>query len=309
MSLSHVVRMPDLAALDILPKQCRITLSDDIIFSGVRSRNRKLAVQDAPAANGDYVLAESTGIGGITKTIHIELGRKHFPDVEKALLGCIAGQTLKAAVSGEETAIRVQTVKKVVEMPLTDESMAALHMPGIETLADYRRQYIREHGDEKAEQIFHAIQGKLLKQLVQIMEVSLDEGEMNDFHRQQRAMIQSISGDVDQRLVDAYGGDGGKTPDECDRMFFEENKRTFMLYLWGKALAERNKRQMTDAERKQVLEYYSLIHGKNEDEIAAEGRMDEAAQPFYLQYGIGEVKKHYKSLVRFMAIGIEPQAL
>jgi hypothetical protein len=224
-------------------------------------------------------------------------------------LGCTAGQTLKATICGEETTIQVQIVKKVVEMPLTDKNIAALHMPGIETLVDYRKQYIREHGDEKAEQIFRAIQGKLLPKLVQLMEISLDEDEMNDFHQQQRAMIHSISGDVDQRLLDAYGSNGDKTPEECDLMFFEENKRSFMIYLWGKTLAERNKRQMTDAERKQALEYYSLIHGKNEVEIAAEGLMDEAVQPFYLQYGIGELKKYFKSLVRFSAIGIEPQAL
>jgi FKBP-type peptidyl-prolyl cis-trans isomerase (trigger factor) len=270
MGLSRVVRMPDFAALDIPQKQCRITLSDDTIFSDVLNRNRQLAVQDVAAANDDYVLIDAVGKSGKAKTIHIELGRKHFPDYEKVLLGCAAGQTLKVAVFGEETTIQVQTVKKVVEMPLTDETIAALHMPGIAMLADYRRQYIREYGDEKAEQIFHAIQGKLLRQLIQLMEVSLDESELNAYHLKQRAMIQSISGDVDQRLVDAYGSDGGKTPEECDRMFFEENKRSFTIYLWGKALAERNKRQMTDAERKQVLEYYSLIHGKNEDAIAAD---------------------------------------
>jgi hypothetical protein len=309
MSLSHVVHMPNLLELDIPTKQCMITLSDDTIFCDVLNRNRQLAVQDAPALNGDYVLAEVTGKNGITKTIHIELGKKHFVDYEKALLGCTAGQTIKAAVYGEKTTIRVQTVKKVVEMPLTDENMAALHMPGIKTLVDYRQQYIREHGDEIAGKIFHAIQRKLLKKLVSLMEVSLDEGEMNHFHQQQRAMIQSVSGDVDQRLIDAFGGDGGKSAEECDRIFFEENKSTFMIYLWGKKLAEQNKRQITDVEHEEMLEYYNLIHGKNEAEIIEQGLMDEAVQPFYIKYGIGEVKKYYKSLVRFFAIGIQSQAL
>jgi len=309
MSLSHVNRMPDLTALDIPPKQYMITLSDDTIFYNVLNNNRQLAVQNDAAVNGDYVLVEVTGKSGITKTIHIELGRKHFLDYEKALLGCMAGQVLKATFCGEETTIHVQTVKKVIEMPLTDDNIAALHMPGIETLVDYRQQYIREHGDEKAEQIFHAIQGKLLRKLAALMEISLDEDELNDFHRQQRAMIQSVSGDVDQRLMDAYGSKGDKTLEECDRIFFEENKRTFMIYLWGKALAEQNGRQMTDTEHKQVLEYYSLIHGRTEEEIVADGLMEEAARPFYIQYGIGEVKKYYKSLVSFSASGIRAQAL
>lgn len=304
MSLSKVVRMPDLTRLEIPEKQCHITLKDDTIFQGLRDQHRQLAVQEGPAARGDYVLAQAASEPGHARTVHIELGVRRFPDYEKALLGCRAGQTLQAMICGEDTTLQVESVKKVVELPLTDESIAALQLPGIHTLADYRRQYIADHGDALADRIFSAIQEKLLNQLAELMEVSLDQQELEQFHQQQRDMIQAVSGDVDQRLMDAYGG---STPQESDRLFFQDNRRTFLIYLWGKALADQDGHQLTQTELDQVLEYYQLIHGKSKEEVLAKGLMEEACQPFYLQYGIGALRRYFKSLVVISATDVPPQ--
>ncbi len=306
MTASHMIRMPDLSALDIPRKQRCIFLKDDVIFSDIRNAHRSLAKQDLPADKGDYVLAKTVGKNGQEKTIHIELGSRCFPAYEDALLGCKAGETRHAAIYGEEITFHVETVKKVVEMPLTDQSIAALEIPDIQTLTDYRRQYIREHGAGKAGQIFNAIQGKLLNQIVELMEIFLDEGELNAFHQQQRSMIQKISGDVDERLLNAYGG---SSPEEADRRFFEDNKLTFKIYIWGKALAQQNNRQMTEEEQQQMLENYAMIHEKTADEIAAEGLQDAVDQPFYIQYGIGQLKRYFMSLVSFSAVGIPAQSL
>ena len=66
---------------------------------------------------------------------------------------------------------------------------------------------------------------------------------------------------------------------------------------------------MTEAEQAQMLEYYQAIYGKSKKDVLAEGLMEEVSRPFYIQYGIREVLNYYKSLVRFSAEGIEPQAL
>lgn len=304
MCLSKVVRMPDLTRLEIPEKQCHITLKDEIIFQDLRNQHRQLAVQEDPAVPGDYVLAQAVSAPDHARTVHIELGARRFPDYEKALLGCRTGQTLRAVICGEDTTLQVESVKQVVELPLTDQSIAALRIPGIHTLADYRRQYIADHGDTLADRIFSAIQEKLLNQLAEMMEVSLDQRELDRFHRQQREMIQNISGDVNQRLMDAYGG---STPEESDRLFFQDNRRTFLLYLWGKALADQDGHQMTQAELDQVLEYYQLIHEKSKEEVLAQGLMEEACQPFYLQYGIGALRRYFKSLVLISATDVPPQ--
>lgn len=306
MYVSHMIHMPELSALKIPPRQCRIALKDEVIFADVRNAHRRLEKQEGPAAPGDYVLAKAVPARGPERNIHIELGSNSFPAYEAALLGARAGERRQAVIYGEETVLQVQSVRKVVELPLTDANIAALGLPDIKTLVDYRRQYIRTHGKEQAERIFQALQGGLLQALAQQMEVFLDETEVKQFHRQQRDMIQRISGDVDQRLMDAYGG---RTPEEADRLFFADNRQTFQIYVWGRELARQNGRQMTAAERQQMLGNYMLMHETTEAAIQAQGLQEAVEQPFYIQYGIGRLKQYYLSLVRFSAAGIPSQAL
>lgn len=99
----------------------------------------------------------------------------------------------------------------------------------------------------------------------------------------------------------------GSTPEESDRLFYGENRRTFLLYLWGKALAEQDGRQMTRAELDQALEYYQLIHEKSQEAVLAQGLMEAVRQPFYLQYGIGALRRYFRSLVRISATDVPPQ--
>ena len=307
MSKSHLVRMPDLSALEIPAKQCLIRLKDGTIFSQLLQQHRELADREGGACLGDYVLIRAAGKNGEGRDLHIQLGGKQFPDFERVLLGRAAGETFRAEICGEDTEIAVASVRQVVDLPLTDQAIAALRLPGTETLADYRRQYIRTHGSEIAEKLFHAIQENLLNQAVRLMDVLVDQEELEQFHQQQRAMIRAINGgELEQRLMDAYGGE---TPEDSDRRFFSDNRRAFLIGLWGKALAERDGRTMTEAEQAQMLGYYQAIYGKSKKDVLAEGLMEEVSRPFYIQYGIREVLNYYKSLVRFSAEGIEPQAL
>ena len=64
---------------------------------------------------------------------------------------------------------------------------------------------------------------------------------------------------------------------------------------------------MTQAELDQVLEYYQLIHEKDKEQVLSQGLMEEACQPFYLQYGIGALRRYFKSLVRISATDVPPQ--
>ena len=306
MGASRIIKMPELSKLDIPDAQCRLWLNDGVIFQDLLNETRTLAVREGPAAKGDYVLAEVSSKHGGTAKLHVELGGRQFPDLEQALMGCRAGQEMAAQFGGEEVSLRVESVKRVVDLPLRDEAVAALKLPGVTSLADYRRQYIRQHGRERALRVFHAIQETLLNRLVELMEVDLDDGEMARFHQQKRIMIQNISGDLDRRLMDAYGG---ATPEECDRMFFADNRRAFLLYLWGRALAQRDGREPDGEERSQALENFSAIYGMEQEEICRAGLLDEAMQPFYIQYAIGKVRDYYLSQVRFSARDIAPQPL
>lgn len=309
MRLSCVIRMPDLSKLDIPERLRLISVKDDQIFHELKIRNRRIEDQEDGAAKGDYVLIDAINSHGGSRTLHIELGKKCFPDYEKVLLGCQVGQELRVVINGEDTVIHIQSVRRVIELSLTDDTIASLRIPDVATLIEYRRKYLRQNGEKIADCIFRAIQPRLIDNVLALADISLDADEMDLYNQQQRTMLQNISGDVDQRLMKAYGADGTKTLEECYRQFYEDNKRTFSMYLWGKALAGQEHATPTESEYRQALTYYCLVFNKTEEQVEQEGLREEMLRSFYLQYGINRLKDYYKSMVSFSAAGIPLQPL
>lgn len=309
MSLSYVVRMPDLSKLDIPAKQRLISLRDEQIFSDLRNQHRQIEDQENGAARGDYVLIDIVDPAGASRTRHIELGAKSFREYEQILSGCKAGQVLHAIINGAAQTVHIRSVRKVIELPLTDEPIASLRISGADTLTAYRSKYIRERGEEIADRVFRAIQPKLMDDVLALAEIFLDEGEMALYHEQQRSMLQNISGDVDERLLKAYGNGGARSLEDCCRQFREDNKRTFSLYLWGRTLAEQDHVAPTAAQYRHALEYYCLAFNRTEEQVSREGLVEEALRSFYLQYGISRLRDYYKSIVAFSAVGLSSQPL
>ena len=309
MSFSYVARMPDLSKLDIPAKQRLISVRDEQIFSDLRNQYRQIEDQENGAARGDYVWADAVNPAGASRTLHIELGGKCFQEYQKVLLGCRAGQVFHAVIDGAVHTIEARSVRKVVELPLTDASIASLKIPGAVTLGEYRCKYLREHGEEIADRVFQAIQPKLIECVLRLAEIHLDDRDMDTYHRQQCAMLQNISGNADERLMKAYGGGGVRTLDECYQQFRKDNKKTFCTYLLGKALAEQDHAAPTETEYKQALEYYCLAFGKTAEQVGQENLVEEVLRSFYLQYGISRIRDYYKSIVAFSAAGIPSQPL
>ena len=48
---------------------------------------------------------------------------------------------------------------------------------------------------------------------------------------------------------------------------------------------------------------------KSKDEILSQGLLEEACQSFYLQYGIGALRRYFKSLVLISATDVSPQRI
>lgn len=309
MSLSYVVRMPDLSKLDIPAKQRLIPVRDEQIFSDLRNQHRKIDDQENGATQGDYVLIDTINPAGVSRTCHIELGANRFQEYERVLSGCKAGQVLHTVINGAAQTIHIRSVRKIIELPLTDGSIASLKIPGVATLTAYRSKYIQERGEEIADRVFRAIQPKLMGNVLALAEIFLDDGEMALYHAQQRSMLQNISGDVDERLIKAYGAGGTRSLEDCYRQFQEDNRRTFSMYLWGKTLAEQNHVAPTAAQYRQALEYYCLAFNRTEEQVSREGLVEEALRSFYLQYGISRLRDYYKSIVTFSAVGIPSQPL
>lgn len=276
MSVSCVTSLPDLTKLDI-PKKLRfIPIGDDKIFCNLKNKHRSVEEKEGDAGKGDYVLVTLTRENGSVRKRHVELGRNRFPDLEKILIGSRKGQKRKVKISGEDTLVEICKVSRVTELLLTDESIKSLELPGISSLADYRRQYLRAHGAEIAGRLFHSMQPRLLGQVVDMMECDLAQEELDHYHQQKRLMIQNISGDVDQRLSDAYGSKGDKSKEECDRLFYEDNKQTYAVYIWGKALAEQKGVVPDEEAAKQAIDSFCMIYEKTEEQVEAEGLREDA---------------------------------
>lgn len=299
MSVSHIIRIPDFAQLQIPAVNCTIKLSDKTVFKTVLDQHRKVVPVNGPAQKGDYVLAEASFGSREPKRLHVELGGRHFPDLEAALMGCHPGQALEVDINGETSAIQILSVARPVEMELTNENIEKLGLPDIHTKNDYRRNYVALHGKEISGRVFSALQVKLLAKLTKLIEVELDPAEVDAFNQQQKKMIDKITGNAEERLLLAYGDHGTHSLAECEALFAADNRESFILLLLGHALAQRDHNQISPEERTKILSYYTAVWEKNEAEIEAEGLMETALEPFYLQYAVGSLKAYYQSLVQF----------
>jgi hypothetical protein len=299
MSVSHIIRIPDFAELRIPAVNYTIKLSDKTVFKTVLDQHRKVVPVDGPAQKGDYVLTEVSFGAREPKRLHVELGGRHFPDLEAALMGCHPGQALEANINDETSAIQILSVARPVEMKLTNENIEKLGLPGIHNKNDYRQNYVALHGEEISGRAFSALHEKLLAQLTELIEVELDPAEVDAFNQQQKKMIDKITGNAEERLLLAYGDHGTHSLAECEALFAADNRKSFIWLLLGHALAQRDHKQISPEERTKILSYYTAVWEKNETEIEAEGLMETALEPFYLQYTVESLKAYYQSLVRF----------
>lgn len=309
MNYSYITSMPDFSKLDIPAKQRLIQVRDEQIFFDLKNQYRQIEDQEDGAARGDYVLLDAVNTAGASRTLHIELGGKCFREYEQVLSGCKAGQVLHALINGAAYTLQIRSVRKIIEWPLTDASIASLEIPGAATLTAYRSKYLQEHGEEIADRVFWAIQPRLMDQVLSLAEFFLDDRDITYYHEQQCSMLQNISGDVDERLMKAYGDKGTRTLEECYQQFREDNQKNFSMYLWGRTLAEQDHITPTEADYQQSLQYYCLAFDKTEEQVSRDGLEEEVLRSFYLQYGINRLREYYQSIVSFSADGIPSQPL
>ncbi len=300
MRLSHITKVPDFKEIQISDNNRRIKINDRTIFREIRNEKRRLEDTRKPAKNGDYVQVEVTCGEQEPKVLHIELGKQHYQAYEEVLFGCIPNQVLTKVVYGKETNIKVISVKETKEMELTDENIEKLQLPGIHSVEDYRKDYVRRNKEEVVDRAFQALKKKFIKQLETILEVELVEAEVDKYNQNQRDMIETIAGDVEERLMVAYGNNGEKSLEECEALFKKDNTKNFKMIVLGEALAKNNHRQISEEEKEALLENYKLIHEKSDEEIKAKNLMEQVFEPFYLQYTIQELQNYYESVVEII---------
>ena len=297
---SHVIRMPDFNMIKIPEKQRTIMIKDQQIFHEIKTRFRRIEDCDEGAVKGDYVLIDARYLEDSHKRRNIELGGKAFRDLQKYLTGRKKGEKIRASVSGKELDIEILSVRKVEEPVLTDSFIAQLNIPNVSTLAEYRKMYIDENGVKIADRVFRSIQKNIMDQAVSLSEMYLDQEEIDEYDKRQRVMLQNISGNIDERLQKAYGDNGTKTLEECYQKFYEDNKRNFKFWIFGRELAIQNKFEPSKEEYERAREFYCLAYAVT----AEQTKREEVLRSVYIQYGVEKLREYYMSLVNFKAEGI-----
>jgi len=300
MRLSHITKVPDFKDIQISDNNRMIKINDRTIFREIKNENRRIEDTNKPAKKGDYVQVEVSAGEQEPKVIHIELGKQHYQAYEEVLFACTPNQVFTKVIYGKETNIKVISVKETKEMELTDENIEKLQLPGIHSVKDYRKDYVRRNKKEVVDRAFQALKKKFLKQLETILEVELVEAEVDKYNQNQRDMIETIAGDVEERLMVAYGKDGEKSLEECEALFKKDNTKNFKMIVLGDAMAKKNHRQISEEEKRDLLENYKLIHEKSDEEIEAKNLMEQVLEPFYLQYAIQELQNYYESVVKII---------
>lgn len=298
MRLSRIKNIPNFSDLNISENSRTIKVYDKIIFKELLDENRILQDTGSPAKEGDYVHAVVTYDGQEPKAIHVELGKHHFPAFEEVLLGCSPNQVLSRNVHGRETEFNVLSVRQTKEMELTDENIKKLQLEGINSVEDYRKDYICRNKEAILGRVFDALKRKLIEETERILEVELVEAEVDGYNQSQRNMINNVAGDVEERLILAYGKDGQNSLEECEQLFKEENTKNFKMIILGYAIAAKNNRQISEEEKAALLENYKMVYEKSDEEIQTENLMGYVYEPFYLQYAIKELKNYFESVAQ-----------
>lgn len=126
-----------------------------------RLRNPYVSWQDGgAAARGDMVSCSlRSDVPRYQKDkVHFVAGSGVYNHaLEELSVGMRAGETRTSSLPEGQVSLTVQAVKKRVTPPLSDEMVAALGLPGVLTVAQYRRHLLGLQLDQSAEQASYAL--------------------------------------------------------------------------------------------------------------------------------------------------------
>lgn len=294
MNKSTIISLPHLSSIQIPEVNCNIKLKDPIIFKDLNNQFRQVHETDEAAKKGDYVQIEILHEGFDSKVIQLELGKKRFEEYESVIEGKKKGQEIILPRENGTWCIRILRVSKVKEVELSDSFIKGLNSDAFTTVEEYRQNYIKINGKEIAQRVFHSIKGKLLNQLIELTQLQLSEEETTAFLVRQREVLKFVAGDVEERLLAAYGNQGENTLEECERLDREENLKTWKLILIGEELARKNQWEMPQETIEEQIHYNELIWGEKT------GTMEDIIRPAYSRYAIEQLMNEYLSRVKFV---------
>ncbi len=257
--------LPDFASITLSVDDAAVTEDDiDVQLTGLRSRFASLTTVDRPAADGDVLLVDISGVDEEGKPVEdltgtamsYELGTGGMlPGFDEAVAGAAAGETRTFEFTppageweGRPLTVSVE-VKEVRErvLPEADDEFAGLASE-FDTLAELRADLATRLGAlKRAEQIAQA-RGKMLEHLVENLDIPLPQS--------------ILDAEAAEHFADGHGDDDHRAE------FADQARKQLKSQLILDALAEREEIGVDEQELSQWLVQQAPRYGMSPDQLA-----------------------------------------
>lgn len=257
--------LPDFSAISLTVSDAVVTDEDiDTQLTALRTRFATLSTVDRPAADGDLLLVDISGLDEegnpvddlAGNALSYELGSAGMlPGFDEAVAGAVAGElrTFEFAPTAGTWEGRPLTVNAVVTavreriLPEADDDFAGLASE-FDTLAELRADLASRLGTlKRAEQIAEA-RGKMLEHLVDTLDIPLPES--------------LLTAEVEEHFADGHGDDEHRA--EFEEQARKQLKSQFIL----DALAEREEIGVDESELSSWLVQQAPRYGMSPDQLA-----------------------------------------
>ena len=283
---SSVLQCCDYISLPIPVESTRWKISDEEILQELQALSADHAVErqvTRPVQTGDCVRcvcrdAADDAWKGRVVLLYPGRAMPGAEQAEQAVLGHSAGEVFASEISGTTMQLEITDVICHQSLPLGDELVQTLALPGVETVEDYKGWYRQQHDGERRQKACYAIVSYWLKQIADRSEIRVDEAERRDWtlHRARKLFPALLRAGIDARKP----RDGGEplTEEQAIEAIAREQERYFVPFVIYCYFCDRDHFSLTEQDYLAELEQLGAQRG-----LTLEEAKEQSDFTFYLE--------------------------
>lgn len=276
--------LPALDRIHFLEEELVTDIRDDEIFQELMIRGKRFVPVRDGAEEGDFVLYQKRIGAEEALERQVVLGKGYDPEAERLLVKSCPGDVF-AIPQGELTVV---SVKRRKEMELTDEAIRQMRIPQVDSLEDYRINYLKQHENRLKSRAVSRNMGKYLEQYVSLARMELDKAELAMYCEQEKeALLRQLGGSVPKyvaMLHQSFDQDGNTPTEICEQKMEESYKESYVQIVIGKELARRDGCELNADSYRNFVESVAAVTGRDVDTIKRNNPEERYPAEYYKQY-------------------------
>lgn len=303
-----LLREFDFRSAEVPDKMLQLRLDRAALEQGMAdAAERFLTIQPAEDGiqPGDIVrvsFADPEAPDGVRQA-QFSVGRHFFdPGLEDALPGLCRGQTALLPCLGRQRQVTIVSVKRRRIPPLTDQAVASLGLPGVTTVAGYRRHLQDRAAERKRREREQILVGYLEKQVLAGSEFSPTDRTTPEYQamdQRNRSMAKEMAareegGSEQEALARMLGLKPGAGEQEIETALQQNCDRALQLAALGQAHAARDGVTYTPEECLRQLEQMALQRGIPPQQLQAMVPLPLLLTDRYTRYYQEEILAYYR---------------